>query len=123
MGCFLDPTCLTEGGTGCNAGGVGASLVGESGQRSGRNRLLVDEGERRRLQEVRRVRHGVQEGQPAAYRGYVLGEQRRQLQGLVRTFARNLAPNGNGNSMLYQLFRSCLASSAGSESANPSPRT
>merc|ERR1712146_699422 len=47
---------------------VGASLVGESGQRCGRNRLLVDEGERRRLQEVRRVRHGVQEGQPAAYR-------------------------------------------------------
>merc|ERR1719388_54622 len=21
--CFLDPTCVTEGGTGCNAGGVG----------------------------------------------------------------------------------------------------
>merc|ERR1712228_367110 len=68
---------------------VGASLVGESGQRSGRNRLLVDEGERLwrtggRLQALRRFRHEVQEGQPAAYRGYVPGEQRRQLQGLVR---------------------------------------
>jgi len=68
---------------------VGASLLGESGQRSGRNRLLVDEGERLwrtggRLQALRRFRHEVQEGQPAAYRGYVPGEQRRQLQGLVR---------------------------------------
>merc|ERR1712151_723903 len=72
---------------------VGASLLGESGQRCGRNRLLVDEGERLwrtggRLQEVRRFRNEVQEGQPAAHRGYVPGEQRRQLQGLVRTFAR-----------------------------------
>merc|ERR1712194_999896 len=86
---------------------VGASHRSKSGQRSGRNRLLVDEGERPirtggRLQAVQPFRHEVQEGQPTAYRGYVLGEQRRQLQGLVRTLldfllAGTLEEEGPGN--------------------------
>jgi len=108
---------------------VGGGLLGESSQRCGWNRLLVDEGERlwwkgRRLQELRRVRHDMQEGQPAAYRGHALGEQWRQLQGLVRTFARDHAHWGDGPGSVtrYLFIRCCLAHCDGSVSADPSPR-
>merc|ERR1712085_116803 len=54
-----------------------------------------------------------------AYRGYVLAEQRRQLQGLG-TFTSDQARRDNGGS-ITMFIRRCLAHSTGGESANPSP--